>query len=250
MRRSAKIYIIALIWGATFIQLFFNSRVEIEEEVIQTFAASDMSEYQTDILIWGEYGDASYDAHTVRNILLNTASAFGMTQGQVMDGRHDKTADQTFFHAQNGDQELSLQFVTDSDSGKSFLITELRLPGMESDVAETVRMLENFYEDIGIEYKKGISVQGSRPEFMHTEEMKAFADDVLEEIDGQSVSSAYGDAADGHRTEDVPFTYIVYGYTGELAADSYVNGKKSNICIVFDYDPAEKTTDICVRFAD
>lgn len=248
MRRSAKIYIIALIWGATLIQLFFNSRVKIEEEVIQTFATLDIMEYETDILIWGEYGDSSYGKDTIKNILVNTATEFGITDGYVLSNRDEAFVSQMLLIGTNREQGFSFQFVTDRSSDKSFLLTNFTVQGRIQDNTESVRMLENFYEDIGVEYRKSVSVRGKLAGRIDTEDVEKLANNIFEEIAGRYVNGSFLSELKNDISADMPFTYIAYGYTKELPLGTYMDEKKVNVRITFDYDPIERMTDICVKF--
>lgn len=248
MKRSAKIYIIALIWGATLIQLFFNSRVNIEKEVVQTFAASDISEYETDILIWGEYGNTVYDESTIRNILVNTAAEFGITDRYVLSDHIGEHANKMRLSVPDTSQELSVQFVTEHKSGTSFLLSKITLQGMVASETESMRILEDFYEDIGIDYRKSVSVRGSLSGNMNEEDMNAFANVIFEKTGGKNVGGDYISTNKNAISEDIPFTYIVYGYTKNLPPGTYIDGKKVNIRITFDYKPTEKFTDVCVKF--
>lgn len=248
MKKSAKIYIVVLVWTAALIQLFVNEEVNIQAEILTTFVNTDVMNSETIICVWGEYGDAVYDKGTIRNILGNAAIEFGVTDSYIISSGNKNFTTDSMLQGQGTYGNTSLQFVTDDTNEKSYLITEIKLQGTDTDGNECRRMLEDFYESIGVICNKSVSIWGSQNGSMNKEEMDAFSNKILAEINGKWVSGNFLSANTDGVSENLPVTYVIYGFTKDLEGNTYLDDKKVNICITFCYHPETGTTEINVKF--
>ncbi len=60
MKKSAKIYVVLLVWIAAALQFFINEKMEIDEALEQVYASNEEMTFDVKIAAWGTYGDGKY----------------------------------------------------------------------------------------------------------------------------------------------------------------------------------------------
>ena len=144
MKRSAKIYMVLLVWIAAALQFFINEKMDIEEVFAGVQEADAQMQIDADVSAWGVYQVShSHLAPTaIKNLLLNTAEYFGLTSGELTVTGQDESI--TTFQS-NGESELwRITFLVDSNTGQSYLI-------FHTDNIEAVDRIHTFYNDLNID---------------------------------------------------------------------------------------------------
>lgn len=144
MKRSAKIYMVLLVWIAAALQFFINKKMDIEEVFAGVQEADAQMQIDADVSAWGVYQVAhSHLAPTaIKNLLLNTAEYFCLTSGELTVTGQDEYI--TTFQS-NGESELwRITFLVDSNTGQSYLI-------FHTDNIEAVDRIHTFYDDLNID---------------------------------------------------------------------------------------------------
>ncbi len=144
MKRSAKIYMVLLVWIAAALQFFINKKMDIEEVFAGVQEADAQMQIDADVSAWGVYQVAHFHLTptAIKNLLLNTAEYFCLTSGELTVTGQDEYI--TTFQS-NGESELwRITFLVDSNTGQSYLI-------FHTDNIEAVDRIHTFYDDLNID---------------------------------------------------------------------------------------------------
>lgn len=158
MKRSAKIYMVLLVWIAAALQFFINEKMDIEEVFAGVQEADAQMQIDADVSAWGVYqvAHSHLTPTAIKNLLLNTAEYFCLTSGELTVTGQDEYI--TTFQS-NGESELwRITFLVDSNTGQSYLI-------FHTDNIEAVDRIHTFYDDLNIDevvsVEADISLQSS-----------------------------------------------------------------------------------------
>lgn len=144
MKRSAKIYMVLLVWIAAALQFFINEKMDIEEVFAGVQEADAQMQIDADVSAWGVYqvAHSHLTPTAIKNLLLNTAEYFCLTSGELTVTGQDESI--TTFQS-NGESELwRITFLVDSNTGQSYLI-------FHTDNIEAVDRIHTFYDDLNID---------------------------------------------------------------------------------------------------
>lgn len=144
MKRSAKIYMVLLVWIAAALQFFINKKMDIEEVFAGVQEADAQMQIDADVSAWGVYqvAHSHLTPTAIKNLLLNTAEYFCLTSGELTVTGQDESI--TTFQS-NGESELwRITFLVDSNTGQSYLI-------FHTDNIEAVDRIHTFYDDLNID---------------------------------------------------------------------------------------------------
>ena len=144
MKRSAKIYMVLLVWIAAALQFFINKKMDIEEVFAGVQEADAQMQIDADVSAWGVYqvAHSHLTPTAIKNLLLNTAEYFCLTSGELTVTGQDEYI--TTFQS-NGESELwRITFLVDSNTGQSYLI-------FHTDNIEAVDRIHTFYDDLNID---------------------------------------------------------------------------------------------------
>lgn len=144
MKRSAKIYMVLLVWIAAALQFFINEKMDIEEVFAGVQEADAQMQIDADVSAWGVYqvAHSHLTPTAIKNLLLNTAEYFCLTSGELTVTGQDEYI--TTFQS-NGESELwRITFLVDSNTGQSYLI-------FHTDNIEAVDRIRTFYDDLNID---------------------------------------------------------------------------------------------------
>lgn len=144
MKRSAKIYMVLLVWIAAALQFFINEKMNIEEVFAGVQEADAQMQIDADVSAWGVYqvAHSHLTPTAIKNLLLNTAEYFCLTSGELTVTGQDEYI--TTFQS-NGESELwRITFLVDSNTGQSYLI-------FHTDNIEAVDRIHTFYNDLNID---------------------------------------------------------------------------------------------------
>lgn len=144
VKRSAKIYMVLLVWIAAALQFFINEKMDIEEVFAGVQEADAQMQIDADVSAWGVYqvAHSHLTPTAIKNLLLNTAEYFCLTSGELTVTGQDEYI--TTFQS-NGESELwRITFLVDSNTGQSYLI-------FHTDNIEAVDRIHTFYDDLNID---------------------------------------------------------------------------------------------------
>ena len=144
VKRSAKIYMVLLVWIAAALQFFINEKMDIEEVFAGVQEADAQMQIVADVSAWGVYQVAhSHLMPTaIKNLLLNTAEYFYLTSGELTVTGQDESI---LPFQSNGESEFwRITFLVDSNTGQSYLI-------FHTDNIEAVDRIHTFYNDLNID---------------------------------------------------------------------------------------------------
>lgn len=163
VKRSAKIYMVLLVWIAAALQFFINEKMDIEEVFAGVQEADAQMQIDADVSAWGVYqvvdtdetdadkryaGGSSQAVHShltptaIKNLLLNTAECFGLTSGELtVTGQDDSI---TTFQSNGESESWRITFLVNSNTGQSYLI-------FHTDNIEAADRIHTFYNDLNID---------------------------------------------------------------------------------------------------
>ena len=144
MKRSAKIYMVLLVWIAAALQFFINKKMDIEEVFAGGQEADAQMQIDADVSAWVVYqlAHSHLTPTAIKYLLLNTAEYFCLTSGELTVTGQDEYI--TTFQS-NGESELwRITFRVDSNTGQSYLI-------FHTDNIEAVDRIHTFYDDLNID---------------------------------------------------------------------------------------------------
>lgn len=157
MKRSAKIYMVLLVWIAAALQFFINEKMDMEEVFASMQEADTQLEVHADISVWGVYEMADSEKSEnkdskdvcprltpakINNLLLNTAGCFGVSAGELtVTGRHDSI---TTFQSNGNPAFWRFTFIDNSVTGQGYLV-------VQTDRIEAVNQIHTFYDDLNID---------------------------------------------------------------------------------------------------
>ena len=144
MKRSAKIYMVLLVWIAAALQFFINEKMDIEEVFAGVQEADAQMQIDADVSAWGVYqvAHSHLTPTAIKNLLLNTAEYFYLTSGELTVTGQDESI---ITFQSNGESEFwRITFLVDSNTGQSYLI-------FHTDNIEAVDRIHTFYNDLNID---------------------------------------------------------------------------------------------------
>ena len=144
VKRSAKIYMVLLVWIAAALQFFINEKMDIEEVFAGVQEADAQMQIDADVSAWGVYqvAHSHLTPTAIKNLLLNTAEYFCLTSGELTVTGQDESI---ITFQSNGESEFwRITFLVDSNTGQSYLI-------FHTDNIEAVDRIHTFYNDLNID---------------------------------------------------------------------------------------------------
>ena len=144
VKRSAKIYMVMLVWIAAALQFFINEKMDIEEVFAGVQEADAQMQIDADVSAWGVYqvAHSHLTPTAIKNLLLNTAEYFCLTSGELTVTGQDESI---ITFQSNGESEFwRITFLVDSNTGQSYLI-------FHTDNIEAVDRIHTFYNDLNID---------------------------------------------------------------------------------------------------
>ena len=144
MKRSAKIYMVLLVWIAAALQFFINEKMDIEEVFAGVQEADAQMQIDADVSAWGVYqvAHSHLTPTAIKNLLLNTAEYFCLTSGELTVTGQDEYI--TTFQSNEESELWRITFLVDSNTGQSYLI-------FHKDNIEAVDRIHTFYDDLNID---------------------------------------------------------------------------------------------------
>lgn len=144
MKRSAKIYMVLLVWIAAVLQFFINEKMDIEEVFAGVQEADAQMQIDADVSAWGVYqvAHSHLTPTAIKNLLLNTAEYFCLTSGELTVTGQDEYI--TTFQSNEESELWRITFLVDSNTGQSYLI-------FHTDNIEAVDRIHTFYDDLNID---------------------------------------------------------------------------------------------------
>lgn len=225
MKRSAKIYMVLLVWIAAALQFFINEKMDMEEVFAEVQEADAQRQIDADVSAWGVYQVShSHLAPTaIKNLLLNTAEYFGLTSGELtITGQDDSI---TTFQSNAESESWRITFLVDSNTGQSYLI-------FHTDNIEAVDRIHTFYNDLNIDetvsVEADLSLQTSESmmqQKMDLAEMKNMSDT------GMSEQPSGKDALLEKLLVELPITGLIQtpdGWYGRLNSSVHLNNLTAN----------------------
>ncbi|MBP3327056.1 MAG: hypothetical protein J6L77_11620 [Coprococcus sp.] len=166
MKKSAKIYILVLVWLSAMVQFFINEKVEAGQQVAEAFSRTDIMHYDSRLVVEGIYGHSNYNDEKICNILGNIMKEIAPTEQTFLY----KSSNEDIWYAMYGDVDLdiTISFVKAAEGENSLLKTEINIRNTESNTEENERQpvdiwkerLCTLYEQLGMEAETRITLSG------------------------------------------------------------------------------------------
>lgn len=198
MKKSAKIYIVMLIWVSVVIQLFVNEKVEAGQGIAEAFYQTDVMEYDSRLEMTGVYGNENYSDRKVRNILSNIISEVSENQETCYIYRNS-TNDIWQASISNNEYELVVSFIRGANKERSYLNMTVTIDGTESCSAKNNRQpidiwkekLDKIYKSLGIEAETKIIMKGSLQGKMNNARKAVCQKNIEKTFDDDSIMFVY-----------------------------------------------------------
>ncbi|MBO5509921.1 MAG: YwmB family TATA-box binding protein [Lachnospiraceae bacterium] len=232
MNRGTRIYLIALVFGAAMLQLYFNSKINHEKNMVAEAMAIEEDELgEGSVTAYGYYGNEAMTEEKRTIIVTKLANELGITEGYEISTRETEDGRLTAL-TKKGEQADTRVKVISLNSGENYLYTELILKGVAGRSAYQYKeKLSEMYADLGISASSNLYLMSQRKGELTDEEKQKLTEDFLDSLDAQSVKKLTFDGVD-----------MTYGYSKGI--DEYVlqDGLKVNVNIAFSYDESEDIT--------
>lgn len=226
MKRSAKIYMVLLVWIAAALQFFINEKMDIEEVFAGVQKADAQIQINAEVRAWGVYqvAHSHLTPTAIKKLLLNTAEYFGLTSGELtVTGQDDSI---TTFQSNGESESWRITFLVDSTTGQSYLI-------FHTDNIEAVDRIHTFYNDLNIDETVSVEADLSlhtaesvmQQKKTHPAEMKNISDtDLSEQPSGK-------DSLLEKLLVELPITGLIQtpdGWYGRLNSSVHLNNLTAN----------------------
>lgn len=155
VKKSAKIYMVLLVWIAAALQFFINEKMDIEEVFAGVQEADAEMQIFADVNAWGIYGDTGYPEETIENILLNTAKYYGLSEGELTGSGQDVPI--YTFQSQKESDLWEITFLSNFNTGRSYLV-------IHTDSVDAVDRIHTFYNDLNIDETMSVEADLFLPE--------------------------------------------------------------------------------------
>ena len=225
VKRSAKIYMVLLVWIAAALQFFINEKMDIEEVFAGVQEADAQIQINAEVRTWGVYqvAHSHLTPTAIKKLLLNTAEYFGLTSGELtVTGQDDSI---TTFQSNGESESWRITFLVDSTTGQSYLI-------FHTDNIEAVDRIHTFYNDLNIDETVSVDADISSPvesvmqqKKTHPAEMKNMSDT------GMSEQPSGKDALLEKLLVELPITGLIQtpdGWYGRLNSSVHLNNLTAN----------------------
>lgn len=240
MKTKNKIYIVVLIWAAVFVQLFVNKAFNRESILVEEVMSDGVVNVTAaEVKAYANYGDEKLSDSAKEQIVKNLGKKLGITSDYVIEKDAQENNSSVVFRkkGENGDTNIRLITMGEtSASGDTFwenyLMMEISLKGKSASEVYTYKeVLDDLYEDLGMEASTNIYLCSQEKGVLTEEEMQQMVDEFLDTMDAKRVKDI-----------ELDQTYCVYGYSKEIDEYVYQNEDKVNVNIAFHYDEAEDIT--------
>lgn len=197
MKKSAKIYILVLVWLSAMVQFFVNEKVEAGQQVAEAFIRADIMHYDSRLIVEGAYGNKIYSDEKICNILGNIMEDIAPTgQTFICQGTNEN-----IWYAMYGDADLdiTISFVRAAEGEDSLLKTELNIRNTESNTQDNDRQpvdiwkdkLCILYERLGMEAETSISLSGQYNGRLNNAEKAVCRQSIEDSLDDNNAQVAF-----------------------------------------------------------
>ncbi len=203
MKKSAKIYILVLVWLSAMVQFLVNEKVEAGQQVAEAFNRTNIMHYDSRLVVEGIYGDRNYSDEKICNILGNLMADIASTEKSFIYQGTNKN----IWYAMFGDSQIdiTISFKRGTDGEKSLLKTELFIKNIESNIENNDRQpvdiwkdkLCDLYDKLGMEAETSIVLSGQYNGRLNNAEKaicRQSIEDNLNENDAQVTFSYHYDS--------------------------------------------------------
>jgi hypothetical protein len=236
MNKGMRIYLVCLVWVAALVQLYINSKVDYEKNMVQDVFAAELDELcQGSVTAYGYYGNAPMTEEKRELIAANIAEKLGVTEDYVIENRSTDDGEVSVLE-KTGEQADTKIRVISLDNGEIYLHARIDFKGTASGAAyEYKTVLSELYSDIGVEATTNLYLVSQRKGELDEEEKQVLIDEFLESLDAGLVLSIGSD-------DGVEGTTLVYGYSKSIDEYVWQNDEKVNVNIAITYDETEDVT--------
>jgi hypothetical protein len=233
MNKGMRIYLVCLVWVAAFVQLYINSKVNYEKNMVQEAISTEVSElYQGSVTAYGYYGDVPMNEEKRRLVAEKLAAKLGVAEDYELECRSTEDGELSVL-SKSGEQADTRIKVISLNNGETYLHTQIDFKGTASGAAyEYKEVLSELYGDIGVEATTNLYLVSQKKGQLYEDEKQEIIEDFLESLDAESVLEV--DSEDG--------LTLVYGYSKAIDEYVYQNDEKVNVNIAITYDETEDVT--------
>lgn len=250
MSKKSRIYVVVLIWAAAILQLFINSAINREENMVEQVMSEGVDNLlEGSVKAYSYYGNQNLSSYAKEVMVKNLADEFGITGGYEITERYDgdNTTTSLSKKGQQGDTEIKVISLVEEDNYgqpvvENYIMTEIVLKGSNGSKAYDYKeIIDELYRNLGMEANTNIYLQSQYPGRLSEDEIEQETREFLETMDGVEVERV--------KFDDVT---TVYGYSNGIDEYVYQDDNMVNINIAFTYDEEQDVTYIhrAVPFID
>jgi hypothetical protein len=236
MSKGMRIYLVCLVWVAALVQLYINSKVDYEKNMVQEAIATETGELcQGSVTAYGYYGDVTMTEEKRNMIAEKLAAQLGVMEDYALSVRSTEDGELSVLE-KTGEQADTKIKVISLNTGETYLHTQIDFKGTACSAAyEYKKLLAELYGDIGVDATTNLYLASQRKGQLDEDEIQIITDDFLESLDaGQVLEIGPEDGIAG--------TTLVYGYSRAIDEYVYQNDEKVNVNIAITYDETEDVT--------
>jgi hypothetical protein len=232
MTRGMRIYLVCLVWAAALVQLFVNSKIDYEKNMVQEALSTELSELcQGSVTAYGYYGDMNMTEEKRILIAKRLAEKLGVSENYVVESRSTEDGELSVL-TKSGEQADTRIKVISLNTGETYLHTQIDFKGTVSAAAyEYKSVLRELYSDVGVDASTNLYLVSQQKGRADEEEIQSLAEDFLESLDAEPVLETEIDGAS-----------FIYGYSSSIDEYVYQKDEKVNVNIAITYDEAEDVT--------
>jgi hypothetical protein len=233
MNKGMRIYLVCLVWVAALVQLYINSKIDYEKNMVQEVIATEASELsEGSVCANGHYGDAQITAEKRVMIAENIAKKLGITENYELESRTTDDGELSIL-TKKGEQADTKIRVISLTGGGTYLYTQIDFKGTAVSAAyEYKERLYELYADIGVTADTNLYLVSTKNGSTDEEEREALISEFLESLNAELVL----------KTEEMADVTLVYGYSSSIDEYVWQDGERVNVNIAITYDETEDVT--------
>lgn len=240
MNKKSRIYVFVLVWSAALLQLFINSSVNREKNMVSQVMSQGVENIvEGEISAYAYYSDEELTQNAKESIVKNLAKELGVTTSYEVKHRRSENNETTelFKNGQQGDTTIRLISIEAKDNynqpkWENYILIDLDLKKSASQsVYYYKEKLGEICDDIGVNESTNIYLCSQKKGRLTEQEI-------------ENEIAAFNDSMDAKEVKriDIGGGVCVYGYSREIDEFVYQDKDKVNVNIAFVYDEKDDVT--------
>lgn len=250
LNRKSKIYLIALVWAAVLLQLFINSTVNREKEMVsQVMSESVVNLTEGQVRAYAFYGKEELGENAKETMVKKLAAKLGIESGYELSHRQDGENETTELTKCGKQADTSIRVISISVSDKykqksyeNYVLIDIDLKKNAGQaVYDYKEKLVKLYEELGMDASTNVYICTNKKGKLTKEEQDKLVKEFINSMNASEIKRL-----------ELENGTCVYGYCSDINEFVYQDEEKVNVNIAITYDEKEDVTYIhkAIPFVD